>query len=34
MVEGRDELFLKQVDRDFVMQLIDFMVTDKLKEYV
>ena len=34
MVEGRDELFLKQVDKDFVMQLIDFMVTDKLKEYV
>lgn len=34
MVEGRDELFLKQIDREFIIQLIDFINTGKLKEYV
>lgn len=34
MVEGKDELFLKQIDREFIVQLIDFINTGKLKEYI
>lgn len=34
MIEGRDELFLKQIDREFIIQLIVFIDTGKLKEYV
>lgn len=34
MVEGRDELFLKQIDREFIVQLIDFINIGKLKEYI
>lgn len=34
MVEGRDELFLKEVDRKFIVELIDFINTGKLKEYI
>lgn len=34
MVEGRDEAFLKQVEGEFIIQLIDFINTGKLNEYI